>query len=368
VSQPLRLGILQRVLPAYRAVFFDALAQGCPVGLQVFAGQARPDEMVEEGSGLRVASLQRARNIHLFHGAAYLCWQSGLLDWLNAWQPDALIMEANPRYLSSPLAARWMHARRRPVIGWGLGAQGAGNRLAGLRRAWRKAFLSQFDALITYSSQGAQEYAAIGFPRERIFVAPNAAAARPAAPPPERPPHIKGTPAVLFVGRLQERKRVDLLLRACAALPPNLQPPLTIVGDGPARAALQALAAEVYPRAVFAGARHGAELEPYFAAADLFVLPGTGGLAVQQAMAAALPVMVAEADGTQADLVRPQNGWMLPPGDLGALTAALGEALADLPRLRRMGQASYAVVRDEINLERMAEVFLQAVRSVTEPS
>ena len=67
----------------------------------------------------------------------------------------------------------------------------------------------------------------------------------------------------------------------------------------------------ITPQHEFPGAKHGQELEPYFAAADLFVLPGTGGLAVQQAMAHALPVLVGEADGTQSNLVRPANGWIL---------------------------------------------------------
>ena len=50
------------------------------------------------------------------------------------------------------------------------------------------------------------------------------------------------------------------------------------------------------------------------------MLPGTGGLAVQQAMAHGLPVIVAQGDGTQDDLVRPENGWQIPPDDLAALT------------------------------------------------
>ena len=109
---------------------------------------------------------------------------------------------------------------------------------------------------------------------------------------------------ILFVGRLQARKRVDALMRVCAALPENEQPELWIVGDGPERATLEALAETMYPRARFYGAVHGPDLAPLFARADLFVLPGTGGLAVQEAMSYALPVIVAEADGTQSNLVR----------------------------------------------------------------
>jgi glycosyltransferase involved in cell wall biosynthesis len=169
---------------------------------------------------------------------------------------------------------------------------------------------------------------------------------------------------VLFVGRLQARKRIDSLLRACAALPAALQPRLVIVGDGPARPEFEALAARVFPQAQFAGARHGAELEAYFAAADVFVLPGTGGLAVQQAMSYGLPVVVAEADGTQNDLVRPENGWLIPPDDLDALVAALCTALSDPARLRRMGAASYRIVSQEVNLEEMVGVFVQALSSL----
>jgi glycosyltransferase involved in cell wall biosynthesis len=222
--------------------------------------------------------------------------------------------------------------------------------------------LNQFDALLTYSRRGANEYAALGFPADKIFVAPNAAAPRPSSPLPSRPPAFTGKPSILFVGRLQARKRVDDLLRACAALPESLQPRLVIVGDGPERALLQALARTVYPSAEFPGAKHGAELAPYFLAADLFVLPGTGGLAVQEAMSYGLPVIMGAGDGTNNDLVRAGNGWQLQGPD--ALAAVLREALSYASRLRAMGAESYRIVAEEINLEKMVGVFVEAVKRV----
>jgi glycosyltransferase involved in cell wall biosynthesis len=153
-------------------------------------------------------------------------------------------------------------------------------------------------------------------------------------------------------------------LHACASLPEELKPRLVIVGDGPERPALEALSRQVYPPAEFPGAQRGAGLEGWFQAADLFVLPGTGGLAVQQAMAYGLPVIVAQGDGTQDDLARPGNGWLIPPDDLPALAAALRQALSDPARLRRMGRESYRIVVEEINLESMTEVFLRAARLV----
>jgi len=356
---PVRLGIQQRVLPLYRVPFFEALAAACPGGMSLCAGLPRPTEAIEAAESLNQAQLFRARNIHLFSGQAYLCWQAGLLAWLKDWQPQVLIMEANLRYLSTPRAVKWMHARQQPVIGWGLGAPST---RSGLFACSRRRFLRCFDALIAYSVQGAREYAAAGFDPQRIFIAPNAVAPRPTAPPPDRCTEKSARNlTVLSVGRLQARKRIDLLIHACARLPQELQPELLIVGEGPERSSLELLAASKYPRTQFLGARHADELNPLFEQADLFVLPGTGGLAVQQAMAHALPVIVAEADGTQQDLVRADNGWVVPPGDLEALTARLADALGDLSRLRRMGAASYRVVAEEINIERMVAVFSKAI-------
>jgi glycosyltransferase involved in cell wall biosynthesis len=364
VNYPGKLGLQQRVLAAYRVPFFEHLAQACEGGLSVCAGQPRPEEAIAVASQLQSAKTVPLRNIHILKGRFYLCYQGGLLDWLKNWSPDALIVEANPRYLSTPAAVRWMKDRQRPVIGWGLGAPPLVGPLADLRKTRRISFLRHFDALITYSRQGAEEYSALGFQVSKIFVAPNAAVPRPSQPLPARPAGFAGKPNALFIGRLQARKRVDLLLQACAALPASLQPGLVIVGDGPERKALETLARTVYPSAVFAGARHGSELEPYFSAADLFVLPGTGGLAVQEAMSHGLPIIMGEGDGTNNDLVRPENGWRIPPNDLGALIETLQLALVDVVRLRKMGSESFRIVIQEINLEIMAGVFVEALNSV----
>jgi len=359
-----RLGLQQRVLPSYRTPFFDMLASACEGGMSLFSGKPRPEESILSGE-LQVAKYSPAKNIHLFNGSLYFCYQRGLLDWLAEWNPDALIVEANPRYLSTPAAVKWMHTNRRPVLGWGLGAPRSSdsrNFLSkwGGRRRW--AFLNRFDGLIAYSQRGADEYAALGFPREKIFVAHNAVTAAPMALPASRPSTVDRL-SILFVGRLQARKRIDSLLHACAEMPDT--PRLIIVGDGPERGTLEMLAKQVYPSAEFVGAKHGDELKLYFAQADLFVLPGTGGLAVQQAMSHGLPVIVAKGDGTQDDLVRPENGWQIPPGDYEALVSTMKEAISDVKRLRKMGAESYRIVAQEINLEKMVEAFVGALNSVS---
>lgn len=350
-----RLGLQQRVLPSYRVPFFDLLASQCEGGMNLFAGSPRPVEMIASGK-TKVAKLTEAKNIHLFGGMFYLCHQQGFINWLEATNPDALIVEANPRYLSTSAAVRWMHARGRKVIGWGLGSPS----VSGFRKQRRLSFINQFDAMLSYSQRGAEEYAALGFPREKIFVAHNSVAEKPTLNVERSTFNVQ--PVLLFVGRLQARKRIDSLLRACAELGTN--PRLIIVGDGPERLAIESLAKEIYPATEFIGAKHGAELKPYFAQADLFVLPGTGGLAVQEAMSYGLPVIVAKGDGTQDDLVREKNGWQIPPENYGALLAAMKNALSDIARLREMGKESFRIVSEEINIQKMADVFVTALNSI----
>lgn len=361
-----RVAVQQRVLPAYRAPFFELLAQACPDGLSLFAGAPVVREHVRPVQNLSGVQLVHGRNRHFLDPSSrfFLCWQDGLVPWLEAFDPAVLVLEANPRYVSSRQAIRWMHARHRPVLGWGLGAptlQGVAGRL---QQATRGGFLSRLDGVIAYSQRGAAEYRQAGVPVERVFVAPNSAARRPSSSRPEKSGTLSGRARVLFVGRLQERKRLDVLFQAVGLLPEALRPQIVVVGDGPARASFEAAAAGLVPAVKFVGEQHGEALANQFRQAELFVLPGTGGLAVQQALAFGLPVIVAQGDGSQDDMVRPANGWQVTPGDVPALAAALQEALSDRQHLQAMGWESYRIADQEVNLEQMVAGFVTALRTV----
>lgn len=355
---PGNVGLQQRLLPKYRVAFLNHLAKACQGGLSVFAGKPRQDESIVTVHEIPNAEFVRARNLHLFRGKFYLCLQSGLLSWLKRWDPSALILEANFRYPINRLAINWMHQRGRPVIGWGLGARKSRGLFSGIQNRMRSGYLSCFDALITYSTKGAEQCIATGVSEEKVFVAVNSLSSA-LDKMPERKPLEGRKLCVLHVGRLQERKRLDLLIRACAAQ--ERGPELRIVGDGPEQENLKALASEIYPNTKFSGFLQGTDLEQRFKSADLFVLPGTGGLAVQEAMVYGLPIIVGEADGTQLDLVFPENGWHIIPGDLDDLVKTMRLAFSDTARLAIMGEASYQVVRDRANIEIMVEVFVRAL-------
>jgi len=153
---------------------------------------------------------------------------------------------------------------------------------------------------------------------------------------------------VLFVGRLEQEKHVDELLRAFARLPASLGARLEVVGMGSLRPALTALAATLGLGASvrFLGAVDDDALLAAYARADVFVMPGTAELqsiATLEAMAAGLPVVAADAMALP-HLVRPGvNGRLHAPGDVAGLADDLAALLAD-PALRaRLGRASRTI-------------------------
>src|SRR4030042_5076319 len=167
---PRRIGIQQRVLPAYRAAFFDALAQALPGPLSVFAGAPGAQEAIPQAEALRAAKWVRAVNRPLGAGRFSALWQSGWRQWIIVEDPETVILEANPRYLSNYLIQMGLRSRARPVIGWSLGPA----RAAGIFSGFLRFFYNAFSAIVVYSRFGAEAFPALGINREKIFIAPNA--------------------------------------------------------------------------------------------------------------------------------------------------------------------------------------------------
>ena len=127
-----------------------------------------------------------------------------------------------------------------------------------------------------------------------------------------------------YVGRLATEKRVELLAGITALAGVRL----VIVGAGPAEAMLR----QHMPEAIFLGERRGEELAAIYASLDVFVHSGpyeTFGQTLQEAAASGLPV-IAPAAGGPLDLVADGlTGYLVPPSDPGALTAAVARLAAD---------------------------------------
>ncbi|HET6355860.1 glycosyltransferase [Streptomyces sp.] len=154
---------------------------------------------------------------------------------------------------------------------------------------------------------------------------------------------------VLFVGRLDEEKRVHELLHAVALVPRSLPVLAEIVGNGRCRKTLEELTDHlgIRDRVVFHGLVSDADLLVAYARADLFCMPGIAelqSLATMEAMAAGKPVIAADAMALP-HLVEPgRTGLLYSPGDIHALAGHLTELLGD-PRLSaELGAAARSLV------------------------
>jgi glycosyltransferase involved in cell wall biosynthesis len=149
-----------------------------------------------------------------------------------------------------------------------------------------------------------------------------------------------GPLAVLFVGRLVEKKGVAVLLEALRAVSDSVGFELVVVGDGPLRTALTAAAQGLPVR--FVGQLGRTDLARQYAAANVAMFPSVAAasgdqdglpVALLEAMGASCAVVASDLPGINEAVRDGHNGLLVPPGDAGALAAAITR-LADDPSLR----------------------------------
>jgi phosphatidylinositol alpha-1,6-mannosyltransferase len=166
-------------------------------------------------------------------------------------------------------------------------------------------------------------------------------------------------PVVVCVSRLVPRKGQDMLIRALPAIRQRVSgAALVIVGGGPYRDQLHRLAQRfgVAEHVVFTDAVPSAELPAHHAMADVFAMPcrtrGSGldvegfGIVYLEASAMGVPVVAGNSGGAPESVVDGETGVVVDGWDVGAITAAVGDLLADPDRASTMGKAGREWVVD----------------------
>jgi 1,2-diacylglycerol 3-alpha-glucosyltransferase len=167
---------------------------------------------------------------------------------------------------------------------------------------------------------------------------------------------------MISVGRLASEKNWDTLLRAAALVIqaiPHFR--LVLIGDGPDRKDLEALAKElgIQRRVTFIGSRPFSEVPSYMKAANLFgfaSITETQGLATLEAMAAGLPVVAVDASGTRDILNHGQQGYLV-ENNAEALAAAVKKLLSNPERMKKFAHAAYKRAQS-FNIENLTKSLL----------
>lgn len=184
------------------------------------------------------------------------------------------------------------------------------------------------------------------------------------------------TRMVLFVGNLEPRKQVDVLLRAAAQLRERVPDLLVlIVGSGESagqldqtqtlRSLVRELSLAEFVR--FAGRLSDAQLMDAYAAADVFALPSSSeaqGIVALEAMACGLPVVASAVGGLLGTIEDGLNGWLVPAGDVDALADRLAAVLCNPALSREVGTQARRAVEANFTWQRAIEATLRVYEEV----
>ena len=190
----------------------------------------------------------------------------------------------------------------------------------------------------------------------------------------KRFPQLRGKRWLLFMGRLDPKKGLDLLTALWRELGPQfpqwhlLVAGPDISGFGAKLAGLVDAESELRERTTFTGMLAGADKSAALAHSELFVLPTHGenfGLTVAESLAHGTPVVTTTA-APWADLTRFDCGWWVLPEE-GAIRSALEMAM-NSPReaLSRMGERGRAMVRDQFSWSSIAGRWVEVYRWLIE--
>lgn len=195
-----------------------------------------------------------------------------------------------------------------------------------------------------------------GVPRRKLLVVPNGVDAEPDVTAGEVAALRRefgwpeGTPVVGTVGRLAEVKRQDVLIRAFVELRRHHPAArLLVVGDGPDRPALEALAREIGLSDAVAFAGQRSRPEPLFRLFSVFALTSRSEgmpVALLEAWAAGVPAVCTAVGGLPELIADGRTGFLVPPDDPSAVAAALDRVLTDPAVAAELGTAGRREVRE----------------------
>lgn len=293
--------------------------------------------------------------------------------WANARRYDVVHVHALFSYATIP----GCRAAARAPVPYILRPLGTLSEWSLKHRGWKKrpyytllerSHLAGASAIHVTSDSEARDVARLGFgDRARVIPLGVEMSERPVVREPAQDRPLR----VLFLSRLHEKKNVPLLLRAAALLDSGTRDiELTIAGDGTAqyRLELEALAAELGlgDRVRFLGHVDGDAKRTLLEEADCFVLPSAHenfGLAVAEALAAALPVIVTPGVALAAAVAAAGAGVVVEPTE-ARLADALAWATRHPAALTEMGERAWQLARRDFSWEASCSRLVELYREV----
>lgn len=377
----MRVAICQPLIPAYRVAVFEAIEKNCDTSLTVFAGG---DLGGLRNTAARVGFCRKFSRLRIFSlfGATFKFQMAPLVALLSR-SYDIVVISWDIRYILLPVAIVVAKIVGIPILLWGHGYSKRSGRLATCVRntAGRLA-----DGVITYdfhtSMQLIDHYK---FSAGRVFTAQNAIdqgaivnarqywtenSAELVTFQKRNKLHPGRT--IIFVSRLEEDNRVDLLLQATKKLITCINElSVVVIGEGAEEARLRAMTSnlELSSAVHFVGAVYDEiQLALWMMSAAVFCYPRNMGLSILHAFGYGLPVITGDNIQTHGPEVRAlqegENGLMFKDGDVDDLVLKLKKILLDIELRERMSKNALEVVSEKYTLQNMIAGFCEAFKTL----
>ena len=288
--------------------------------------------------------------------------------------PDVYVLQFHVATITYWRIYRYAKRNRIPYITWDCNYQRP--ELLGCQINIRKRLVDKTDmnaaVCLTYGTKLKKELVALGKPEKDVVVAQNTInieriieerSASCSNRDYNHPIHV------LYVGLVKSRKFLEPAIEAMAELiKEGLDIYFDIVGGGDlfekCKEQIAHFGAE--GRIIMHGPKHGGDVKWFFEKSDVFLLPGTGGLAVNEAMAYSLPIISTEGDGTIVDLID-GNGFLL--NKMGDVTEIKSTVLKFLKltnnEKQAMAKRSQEIIVKKASLENMVNKHIAAIELTT---
>lgn len=365
--------IIQRYFYNFREGLFDCLQR---MGLSFALINSTKSCGRVKVHAEKVASVNYIKTPFSFNlSEGIICFPFLFLSLLRE-KPDVIVTEGGQNTINNIQIKWYSRLFKIPYIQWDLGKgyQDFGNSLG--RRIYMGIYTSiakKASLIYGYNSSSKKYFEGIGIPSERIVVLNNTADTSTLKKVIES--SLKELPIdmadrfdpnkkyIIFVGSLLPTKRIEDFKEIMTKLGEEYT--LLLVGSGQEEytQSLKTLFKDI--DCIFLGYKKPEELLPYYYISLFCILPGLGGLSINQAMAYGLPVLCTHADGAEEDVVRnDETGYIYKDID-DAVRYIQSKSEEDW---KRMGKNAQELMFGDFSLEKECERFIGGINQVVNGS
>ncbi len=303
-----KIVIIQRELPFYTKPLFDQLLKSRKFEFYLISGS---NESVSGGEiDLANKRSLKMKNININIKNFEFWWHLFLIKKLRKIKPDAVIIEGMISNLTNWRLIQLKKKMGFKLIGWVCGYQ---NYTGKTKDFLLRVYFHYFDYCLAYHTAAKRFLMKYGFPEDKITILHNSREVsfnynKKKMEEIKNKYSLKNKKVILFIGRIKKSKKIDLLLEAIKRLDESYA--CLVVGDGDYLPYLK----NKYKKnknIKFVGEVIEGN-ENYFKLSDIFVLPGPGGLSLNEAVYHGLPIISSYGDGSAEDLViNDYNGFLI---------------------------------------------------------